>query len=223
MQINFPDDRRSSRLSLFHLFLWFVVGSLLATQSSHPLSSDSLLVIAFNSAALTAALVAISQATLNREWVDAHPGHWLSMVVLWLYLDQWLVTPQLTQLAPRYDGLIYTLFYVGAAFLLLLGTLVGDWGRAWKLAMGAHAAVFALAATSRIIQAVWNWDWAAEIVRNYWAPPVDVLAVVLLVLAVLWDFRWKHLRDWMHWVGLIYFGFHWAKNIRAYDIPNLFK
>ncbi|MBA2116972.1 hypothetical protein [Bremerella alba] len=222
MHIDLKDDRRTSRLSLVHLFLWMAVAGLLVFRTIVPFSTEVLLAIVIDSAAITAGLVAIYQATRDAEWVDAHPGHWLAMVVLWLYVDHWLVEPDLLKRAPRYEELVYTLSYLGAALLLLFGMLLGDWGRLWKVALGAHAAVFALAAFWRIAQAMWDDGETGRFVRSDLAPPVDVLAVTLLVIAVLWDFRWKQLRDWKHWVGLICFAFHWAKNVQVYGVPNLF-
>jgi len=190
----------------------------LAAGTSVPLSTDVLLATAINSAAITAAIVAIYQATLNSEWVDAHPGHWCAMVALWVYVDQWLVTPKLIELAPRHEEIVYAVFFVGAALIFLIGMLVGDWGRAWKFALAGHAAAFALAGGWRIMQS-WGWQGMSDLVRGYLVPPVDMLAVGLAVFAVLMDFWWKDLRDWKHWVGLVWFGFHWYAIVHAYVAP----
>ncbi len=220
MSIDLPKDRRNSRLSLVHLLLWIAVAALLAVNISVPFSSQVLLDLAINSAAITAALVAMYQATRDGEWVDAHPGHWCAMVVLWLYVDRWLVTPQLTELAPRHAEMVSAVFFIGTSLLFVLGMLVGDWGRAWKLAFAVHAAAFAAAATWRAVQS-WGWQGTAELVRDTLAPPVDVVAVVLVVFAVLHDFWWKDLRDWKHWVGLVWFAFHWATIVQTYVVPYL--
>ncbi|MFN3151071.1 hypothetical protein [Bremerella sp.] len=215
MQIKLPEGRRSSRLSVAHLFLWIAVASVLAAASSAALTGEVLRNVVFNSAAITAALVAIYYAALNSEWVDAHPGHWCAMVVLWAAIDQWLVAPQLTSWVPGAMVPALSLFFIGAAILFGLGMLIGDWGRAWKVAFAAHAASFALAATWRILQSA-GMPNTAEFVRDFAVPPLDGVAVALIVFAVLMDFWWKQLRDWMHWVGLLWVGYQWYAVVRMY-------
>lgn len=222
MQINLPEDRRNSRLSLGHLFLWVAVAGVLAATASVPLSGEVLLNVVINSAAITAALVAIYHATLNAEWVDAHPGHWCAMVVLWAMIDQWLVTPQLIGWLPDSEVFARSLFFIGAAILFLLGMLIGDWGRAWKLAFAAHMASFAVMASWRLLQSG-GMPSTAELLRDYVTPAVDVLAVALALFAVLMDFWWKQLRDWKHWVGLLWFGFQWYVTVQTYLWPYFFQ
>jgi len=67
MPIDLPGERRNSRLSLWHFFLWIAAASVLAAGTSVPLSTEVLLATAINSAAITAAIVAIYQTTLNSE------------------------------------------------------------------------------------------------------------------------------------------------------------
>lgn len=222
MSIERQDDHRTSRLSLWHFFLWIAVASLLSVRTTGAFSLALLVSNVINSAAVTAAIVVIFQATWYRRWLHTEPGYWFALVAVWVFVDQWAITPGLYNVAPRQAEYIYAIFFVGAALLFFVGMTLGDWGKLWKLAIGANGLVFALAAAWRIVQELGDWQDTASVIRVQVSPGIDLLAVALVLIAVPLDLWRGELRDWKHWAGLVWFAFHWVSIVQAYVVPYLF-
>ncbi|MDA8563677.1 hypothetical protein N9L06_04410 [Mariniblastus sp.] len=209
------------RLTIWHLLIWTAVSSCVAARISVPFSIPLALNVAITGGAITASVIVIYSCFKHKLWSKTEPGHWFAFVAAWQYIDMIAFTPTCVSLLPIEDGYVYCLTFVGMAVIYALGSIVGRWEWYWRLALLLHGIDNMLAVAWRLMNEQGNMA-ATNLIQTQLLPVIGCVAVLFVVIAIALDVYRKRYRDWPHWVGIVYFLFHWYGLIVAYVIPHYF-
>jgi hypothetical protein len=210
------------RLTIRHLLLWAVCSGLLASRATVPASLAVSLAVTIYGGCIAVSVIVIYTCVRNSLWTRTQPGHWFAFVGAWEMVDQIVVTPACLSFLPLRAEYVYSFAFIGMAAIFAVGAIMGRWEWYWRLAIALHSLEAMSSAAWRLAQEWWGYPGASEFIREKATPAIGVATVLVTLASIGIDLYRKRHRDWLHWVGIVWFSFKWYGQIRAYVIPFFF-
>lgn len=202
-----------SRNLLWFPIAWGAVWLLLRHEDEYASPIVQAILSFVRAGIIVGGLTVAVKCNFTPQWKHSHPGYWLCVVGTWEQVEMMYINYRLSAQAEGSDPTANLWSTLEAVALLRLGILytlgvaINRWPLYWRRTFYCLAVTsFANALWLAVISFENGMNYFGFMIGKWLLPLIKGVTFGLAMMAIYADIKQGVLRDWLHWLGLIYIG-----------------